>query len=126
MAKSAGLRNMFYEDLHAILVDTLRPDKPTAPGVFSARVRTDHAVWKEVLGLHGIGVCNDNDLIPLRTCSELPPSDAEQGNLDAFLGQTTDLAIETVELLLRSKYNETENRLGHAQVLQLLKFCLKT
>ncbi|BHF75264.1 hypothetical protein SprV_0501836000 [Sparganum proliferum] len=33
-----------------------------------------------------------------------------------------DLAIE---LLLQSKYEETENRLGHAQVLQLLKFCLK-
>ncbi|BHF71511.1 hypothetical protein SprV_0401456900 [Sparganum proliferum] len=41
-------------------------------------------------------------------------------------GHYTDLAIETVGLLLRSKYNETENRLGHAQVLQLLKFCLKT
>ncbi|BHF72434.1 hypothetical protein SprV_0401550000 [Sparganum proliferum] len=37
-----------------------------------------------------------------------------------------DLAIVTVELLLRNKYNETENRLGHAQVLQLLNFCLKT
>ncbi|BHF79685.1 hypothetical protein SprV_0702280700 [Sparganum proliferum] len=37
-----------------------------------------------------------------------------------------DLAIETVELLLRSNYNETDNRLGHAQVLQLLKFCQKT
>nr|VZI50347.1 unnamed protein product [Spirometra erinaceieuropaei] len=37
-----------------------------------------------------------------------------------------DLAIKTVELLLRSKYNEMENRLGHAQVLQLLKFCLRT
>nr|VZH97849.1 unnamed protein product [Spirometra erinaceieuropaei] len=37
-----------------------------------------------------------------------------------------DLAIETVELLLRSKYNATENHLGHAQVLQLLKFCLRT
>ncbi|BHF74653.1 hypothetical protein SprV_0501773900 [Sparganum proliferum] len=37
-----------------------------------------------------------------------------------------DLAIETVELLLRSKYNETENHFGHAQVLQLLKFCLRT
>nr|VZI36856.1 unnamed protein product [Spirometra erinaceieuropaei] len=36
-----------------------------------------------------------------------------------------DLAIETVELLLRSKCNETENRLRHAQVLQLLKFCLR-
>ncbi|BHF66573.1 hypothetical protein SprV_0200959500 [Sparganum proliferum] len=43
-----------------------------------------------------------------------------------FISILHDLAIETVELLLRSKYNETENRLGHAQVLQLLKFCLKT
>ncbi|BHF82776.1 hypothetical protein SprV_0802591500 [Sparganum proliferum] len=37
-----------------------------------------------------------------------------------------DLAIETVELLLQSKYYETENRLGRAQVLHLLKFCLRT
>nr|VZI31985.1 unnamed protein product [Spirometra erinaceieuropaei] len=37
-----------------------------------------------------------------------------------------DLAIEIVELLLRSKYNETESRLGHAKVVQLLKFCLRT
>ncbi|BHF60979.1 hypothetical protein SprV_0100394900 [Sparganum proliferum] len=34
-----------------------------------------------------------------------------------------DLAIE---LFLQSKYDETENRLGRAQVLQLLKFCLRT
>nr|VZI29664.1 unnamed protein product [Spirometra erinaceieuropaei] len=37
-----------------------------------------------------------------------------------------DLAIETIELLLHSKYDETPNRLGHAQVLQLLNFCLRT
>ncbi|BHF66360.1 hypothetical protein SprV_0200937600 [Sparganum proliferum] len=37
-----------------------------------------------------------------------------------------DLAIETIELLLQSKYDETENRLGHTQVLQLLKLCLRT
>nr|VZI35202.1 unnamed protein product [Spirometra erinaceieuropaei] len=36
------------------------------------------------------------------------------------------LAVETIELLLREKYDETENRLGHAQIIQLLKFCLKT
>ncbi|BHF65909.1 hypothetical protein SprV_0200892300 [Sparganum proliferum] len=34
-----------------------------------------------------------------------------------------DPAIETIELLLQSKYDETENRLGHAQILQL---CLRT
>ncbi|BHF81364.1 hypothetical protein SprV_0702449400 [Sparganum proliferum] len=37
-----------------------------------------------------------------------------------------DLAIETIELLLQSKYDETENRLEHAQILQLLKLCLRT
>ncbi|BHF72474.1 hypothetical protein SprV_0401554000 [Sparganum proliferum] len=37
-----------------------------------------------------------------------------------------DLAIETIELLQRGKYDETENRIGHAQVLQLLKFCHRT
>nr|VZI05816.1 unnamed protein product [Spirometra erinaceieuropaei] len=37
-----------------------------------------------------------------------------------------NLAIETVQLLLRNKYNETATRLGHAQILQLLKFCLRT
>ncbi|BHF81092.1 hypothetical protein SprV_0702422200 [Sparganum proliferum] len=37
-----------------------------------------------------------------------------------------DLAVETIELLLREKYDETENRLGHAQIIQLLKFCLRT
>nr|VZI51097.1 unnamed protein product [Spirometra erinaceieuropaei] len=43
-----------------------------------------------------------------------------------FTSIPQDLAIETVQLLLRNKYDETENRLGHAQVLQLLKFCLRT
>ncbi|BHF80822.1 hypothetical protein SprV_0702395000 [Sparganum proliferum] len=43
-----------------------------------------------------------------------------------FYGLPKDLAVETIELLLREKYDETENRLGHAQIIQLLKFCLKT
>ncbi|BHF63331.1 hypothetical protein SprV_0200632300 [Sparganum proliferum] len=46
--------------------------------------------------------------------------------MSLFTSIPQDLAIETVELLLRNKYYETENRLGHAQVLQLLKICLKT
>nr|VZI25339.1 unnamed protein product [Spirometra erinaceieuropaei] len=43
-----------------------------------------------------------------------------------FLKDPQDLAVETIELLLRDEYDETENRLGHAQIIQLLKFCLKT
>nr|VZI30260.1 unnamed protein product [Spirometra erinaceieuropaei] len=37
-----------------------------------------------------------------------------------------NLTIETIELLLQSQYDEMENILGRAQVLQLLKFCLRT
>ncbi|BHF84759.1 hypothetical protein SprV_0902791100 [Sparganum proliferum] len=43
-----------------------------------------------------------------------------------FTSIAQDLAVETIELLLREKYDKSENRLGHAQILQLLKFCLKT
>ncbi|VDM02629.1 unnamed protein product [Schistocephalus solidus] len=43
-----------------------------------------------------------------------------------FTSIPRDLAVETIELLLRDKYEETQNPLGHAQILQLLKFCLKT
>ncbi|BHF63459.1 hypothetical protein SprV_0200645100 [Sparganum proliferum] len=43
-----------------------------------------------------------------------------------FTSIPQDLAIETIELLPQSKYDETENRLGHAQVLHLLKLCLRT
>nr|VZI05583.1 unnamed protein product [Spirometra erinaceieuropaei] len=43
-----------------------------------------------------------------------------------FTSIQQDLAVETIELFLREKYDETENRLGHAQIIQLLKFCLKT
>nr|VZI41106.1 unnamed protein product [Spirometra erinaceieuropaei] len=37
-----------------------------------------------------------------------------------------DLTIETIKLLLQSKYDETKNRLEHAQVLQIPKLCLRT
>nr|VZI42819.1 unnamed protein product [Spirometra erinaceieuropaei] len=43
-----------------------------------------------------------------------------------FTSVPQDLAIETIELLLQSKYDEMKDRLRHAQVLQLLQFCLRT
>nr|VZI34663.1 unnamed protein product [Spirometra erinaceieuropaei] len=47
--------------------------------------------------------------------------------LEMLMGEDVmDLAIETIELLLQSKYDKTENLLGRAQVLQLLKICLRT
>ncbi|BHF67220.1 hypothetical protein SprV_0301024500 [Sparganum proliferum] len=43
-----------------------------------------------------------------------------------FTSIAQELAVETIKILLREKYDETENRLGHAQILQFLKFCHKT
>nr|VZI10109.1 unnamed protein product [Spirometra erinaceieuropaei] len=40
--------------------------------------------------------------------------------------EVSDLAVETIELLLPDTYDETGNRLGNAKLVHLLKFCLKT
>ncbi|BHF69098.1 hypothetical protein SprV_0301213900 [Sparganum proliferum] len=54
-------------------------------------------------------------------------SDTTVSSSEQFLEKLKgDLAIETIKLLLQNKYDETESRLGHDQVLQLLTFCLKT
>ncbi|BHF73878.1 hypothetical protein SprV_0401696200 [Sparganum proliferum] len=37
-----------------------------------------------------------------------------------------DLAVEAIGLLLRDKYDETADSLGHNQIVHLLKFCIKT
>nr|VZH94993.1 unnamed protein product [Spirometra erinaceieuropaei] len=58
----------------------------------------------------------------------LLPSDitVSFGVTSLFTSIPQDLAVETIELLLREKNDETESRLPHAQIIQLLKFCLKT
>nr|VZI02233.1 unnamed protein product [Spirometra erinaceieuropaei] len=58
--------------------------------------------------------------------SSLPSSYTSFFAARHILLELKDLAIETIELQLPSKYDETENRLGHAQILQLLKLCLRT
>ncbi|BHF73318.1 hypothetical protein SprV_0401639900 [Sparganum proliferum] len=37
-----------------------------------------------------------------------------------------NLTVEIIELLPREKYDDTGNRLRYVQIIQLLKFCLKT
>ncbi|BHF75594.1 hypothetical protein SprV_0501869000 [Sparganum proliferum] len=48
------------------------------------------------------------------------------GHVVIFAAPSKELAVEIIELLLRNKYDETENRLGHALILQLLQVYLKT
>ncbi|VDL91883.1 unnamed protein product, partial [Schistocephalus solidus] len=63
-------KDKFYEDLHALLATVPKVDKVIAFCDINARVGTDHAAWQGVLGPHGLGCCNDNGLLPLRTCAE--------------------------------------------------------
>ncbi|BHF76058.1 hypothetical protein SprV_0501915600 [Sparganum proliferum] len=69
MNSSDEAQTKFYGDLHAFLASVLKIDKPVVLGDFDARVGTDCAAWRGVLGPHGIGGCNGNGLLLLRTCA---------------------------------------------------------
>nr|VZI06600.1 unnamed protein product [Spirometra erinaceieuropaei] len=58
-------RDKFYEDLHTLLVTVSKADKVTGLCDFDARVGTDHAAWRGVLGPHVLNSSNDNDLLLL-------------------------------------------------------------
>nr|VZI31617.1 unnamed protein product [Spirometra erinaceieuropaei] len=68
-------------------------------------------------------------LLALEKSGAITPTDrrmARPQDTASAQRDSNDLATETIELLLQSKYDETENRLGHVQILQLLKLCLST
>ncbi|VDL89635.1 unnamed protein product [Schistocephalus solidus] len=70
ITSSDAAKDKFYEDLHALLVIVQKTKNWIVLGDFNARVGTDHAAWKGVLHPHGLGSCNDNGLLLLRTCAE--------------------------------------------------------
>ncbi|BHF57824.1 hypothetical protein SprV_0100077000 [Sparganum proliferum] len=63
-------RDKVYEDLHALPATVSKVGKMVVLGDFNARVGTDHAAWRRVLGPHGLRGSNDNGLLLLRTCAE--------------------------------------------------------
>ncbi|BHF58608.1 hypothetical protein SprV_0100156000 [Sparganum proliferum] len=63
-------RNKCHEDLHALPTTVPKADKLTVLGDFNARVGTDHAAWREVLGPQGLNGSNDNGLLLLRIWAE--------------------------------------------------------
>ncbi|BHF64809.1 hypothetical protein SprV_0200781600 [Sparganum proliferum] len=69
-ARSDEAKTKFYNDMHTLLASAPMADKLTVLGDFNARVGTDHAAWRVVLGPHGITARNDNDFLILRTCAE--------------------------------------------------------
>ncbi|BHF62264.1 hypothetical protein SprV_0200524500 [Sparganum proliferum] len=70
MTSRDGARDKFYEDLHALLTTVPRADKMIVFGDYNARVGTDHAVWRGVLGPHGLYDSNHNGLLFLRTAEQ--------------------------------------------------------
>nr|VZI38732.1 unnamed protein product [Spirometra erinaceieuropaei] len=60
----------FYEDLNALLASVPKADKLIVLRDFSVRVGTDPSVWRGVLGPHGLGGFNDDDLLLARACAE--------------------------------------------------------
>ncbi|VDM05569.1 unnamed protein product [Schistocephalus solidus] len=70
MTSSDAAKNKFYEDLHSLLATVSKVDKLIVLCDFNAHVRMDHAAWHGVLGPHGLGSCNDNVLLLLRTYVE--------------------------------------------------------
>ncbi|VDL88472.1 unnamed protein product [Schistocephalus solidus] len=67
MTSSDAAKEKFYEGLHALLATVPKADKLIVLGDFNARVGTDHASWRGVLGPRGLTGFNDNGLLLLRT-----------------------------------------------------------
>nr|VZH89450.1 unnamed protein product [Spirometra erinaceieuropaei] len=70
MASTEDAKTKFYKDVHALLATVPYSNKLTVRDDFSVRVRTDCAVRREVVNLHGIGGCKDDSLLLLQTCTE--------------------------------------------------------
>nr|VZI11664.1 unnamed protein product [Spirometra erinaceieuropaei] len=109
------------------------PSQPAAPAcriidsTAAMKVHKDGAPPRPIVSLietptYGLAKCLFRRLKFLTAESDTTVSSSAQF-LENLKG---DLAIEKIELLIQSKYDETENRLGHAQVPQHLKLCLRT
>ena len=69
MTNPDDIKDKFYEELDDIIAGTPKAEKLIVLGDFNARVGTDHQCWDGVIGRHGIGKCNSNGLLLLKTCA---------------------------------------------------------
>ncbi|KAJ0183487.1 hypothetical protein K1T71_001463 [Dendrolimus kikuchii] len=70
MMYSDEAKFQFYDDLRSVLQGIPANDKIVLMGDFNARVGTEHNIWKDVLGRHGVGKCNSNGELLLSLCAE--------------------------------------------------------
>ncbi|KAF7248293.1 Craniofacial development protein 2 [Varanus komodoensis] len=66
MTNPDEVKDKFYEDLDALLSSMKCTDRLMLLGNFNVRVGSDH--WDGVIGRNGIGKCNSNSLLLLKTC----------------------------------------------------------
>ena len=60
----------FYDDLRKVLRNIPSSDKIVLLGDFNARIGSEHHIWKQALGRHGVGKCNSNGELLLSLCAE--------------------------------------------------------
>ena len=69
MTNPDDIKDKFYEELDALIAAVPQSEKLFVLGDFNARVGTDHQTWDGIIGKHGIGKCNSNGLLLLKTCA---------------------------------------------------------
>ena len=69
MTNPDAAKDKFYQDLDTAISKTPKKDKLIILGDFNARVGTDHHTWQNIIGKNGVGKCNSNGLLLLRTCA---------------------------------------------------------
>tara|TARA_B110001454_G_scaffold15635_1_gene14033 strand:+ start:278 stop:3463 length:3186 start_codon:yes stop_codon:yes gene_type:complete len=70
MTNPEDIKEKFYEDLDTLLKSIPSQDKLFVLGDFNARVGTDFQTWEGIIGMNGVGKCNSNGLLLLKTCAE--------------------------------------------------------
>ena len=63
-------KEQFYEQFDQVIGSTPPSDKLVILGDFNARVGRDCSSWEGILGRHGVGKKNDNNLLLLSKCAE--------------------------------------------------------
>ncbi|XP_075779308.1 LOW QUALITY PROTEIN: uncharacterized protein LOC142827711 [Pelodiscus sinensis] len=69
MTNPNEMKDRFYEELDSLISAVSSTDKLILLSDFNARVGCDSIAWHGVVGGHGVGKCNSNGLLLLKTCA---------------------------------------------------------
>ncbi|XP_014662371.1 PREDICTED: uncharacterized protein LOC106805334 [Priapulus caudatus] len=69
MTNPDNVKDKFYEELDALIAAVPKSNKLLVLGDFNVRVGHDHMTWENIVGHYGVGNCNSNGLLLLKTCA---------------------------------------------------------